>query len=687
VWLNCSVTALPFVLVLASSTPTVAAPPAGSDRPNVLLVTVDTLRPDALGWVGGRNATPEMDRLAREGFAFAAAVSPAPVTLPAHASILTGLVPRRHGARDNGQPLPGGPATLAETLAARGYATGAFVSGFPLVRAFGVDRGFAHFDDLLPDGPPDRRERRAERTAAAAAAWIGRTRGPWFAWVHFYDPHDPYEAPGAPAGGTRAAYDAEVAYTDRAFGSLYRRAGARGPLLTVLAGDHGESLGEHGEETHGFFVYESTIAVPLVVHWPARVRAGRSDAPARLVDVAPTVHELLGLPAPPDVDGRSLLALVSGASREVPSASIETLRPWASYGWSPLRALREGGWKLIDAPRRELFDLARDPGERTNRADAEPARVASMAAALARSTAVAARPAAAPDAESMERLRALGYVGAGTAAPPEEAPAGLPDPKDRIGAWNALGEAEAMLARRDYAGALARFDEVLRTEPSNRFALARSGQALVEQGRAAEGIARLEKAVASGPRHPESRQALAQALGRAGRHQAAVEQWTELTRLQPREPAHWAALGSALGLDRQATAAVSALARAVALRPGDADLLTRLAFAEHAAGRTAEAAAHLTEAAQAAPDAFAHAGALGVLLARLGRGPAARGWLEKSRPAEPDYAEARFQLARLLARAGERDPARRALQQALARSPALRARAQADSDLAGLLAP
>ena len=665
-------TSLALVLALAS-------PPA-SPRPNVLLVTVDTLRPDALGWVAGRNATPEIDRLAAEGFRFAGAVSPAPVTLPAHASILTGLVPRRHGARDNGQPLPAGPVTLSETLGARGYATAAFVSGFPLARAFGVDRGFTHYDDALPDGPPDRRERRAARTADAAAAWIDKAREPWFAWVHFYDPHDPYEAPGA---DTRAAYDGEVAAVDRALGTLRRRAAARGAVLTVLTADHGESLGEHGEDTHGFFVYESTIAVPLVVHLPRRVRPGQSSAPVRLVDVAPTVQDLLGLPVPQGIDGVSLVPLLDGAGADARPAAIETLRPWASYGWAPLRALREGGWKLIDAPRRELYDLARDPGERANLAAAEPARAEAMAMALARlpSTKIAAP---ALDAESMERLRALGYVGAGGEAPPDEPPPGLPDPKDRIGAWNALGAAEGMLVRRELAAAIAKFDEVLATEPANRFALSRSGQALVDLGRVAEGIGRMEKAVAAGPRHAESRLALAQALTRAGRHQDAVAQWTELTRLQPRDAAHWVGLGGALGLSRQPASAVAAFTRAAALRPDDPEVLVRLGFAEHAAGRTAEAAAHLGEAAALRPEGFEHAGALGVLLARLGRDAAARSWLEKARPADPDYAEARFQLARLHARAGEPEAARRALQVALVAAPALRERAAADPLLSPL---
>lgn len=660
------------------------AVPAAAERPNVLLVTVDTLRPDALGWVAGRNRTPAIDALAREGFRFRAGVSPAPVTLPAHASIMTALAPRRHGARDNGQPLPAGPATLAETLRGGGYATGAFVSGFPLARAFGIDRGFQRFDDALPDGPPDRRERRAERTTAAAAAWIARAPEPWFAWVHYYDPHDPYEAPGEPRPDDRAAYDAEVAYVDGSVGRLRAAVGRRRRgVVTVLTADHGESLGEHGERTHGFFLYESTVAVPIVVHFPGRVAAGESGAPARLVDVAPTLLDLAGASGLVGVDGVSLVPLISGGAQTVPAAIIETLRPWASYGWSPLAALRDGDWKLVDAPRPELYDVARDPGERTDRRAAEPSRAAAMAEALARlrPRPVPSGPTVAP--EAAERLRALGYTGAGAPPPPDQPPSGLADPKDRVAEWNALSEAEALLEGGRHAEAVARFDALLATDPANRFALARSGQALVALGRAAAGIARLQRAVAAGPGHPESQLALAQALLAAGRAPEAADGYTVLTRLQPREPSHWVGLGNALGQAGQQGSAVSAFARAAALRPSDPDLLVRLAFAEYAAGKTSEAAAHLGEAAALAPAGFRHAGALGVMLARVGR-PGARAWLAKSRPGEADHAEALFQLARLDASA---DPAgaRRALRDALAADPALRARAAADPGLAPLL--
>jgi arylsulfatase A-like enzyme/tetratricopeptide (TPR) repeat protein len=681
-WLNCSVSWLAVSLAAVLAAP-------GPARPSVLLITVDTLRPDALGWVAGRNTTPELDRLAREGFRFPAAVSPAPLTLPAHGSVMTGLVPRRHGMRDNGQPLPAGIATLAEALRKRGYATAAFVSGFPLDHAFGLDRGFERYDDRLPDGPPDRRERRAEATTAAAASWIASAREPWLLWVHYYDPHDPYDPPASfRRPGPRGAYDGEVAYADQAIATLRRRveAGLRGRLLTVLAGDHGESLGEHGESTHGFFVYESTVAVPLVFHLPGGISPGESRAPARLVDVTPTILDLLGAPALPGLDGVSLAPLLSGNRQDLPPAYVETLRPWASYGWSPLRALRDGEWKWIAAPRPELFDLGRDPGESANRVEDEAERAGRMKALLSRVEAAPVTPAGSADPDAVERLRALGYVGAGGSAAAGAPPPGLPDPKDRIAEWNALGEAEERLERRDYRGALAQFDGVLATEPGNRFALARSGQALLELGRGEDALARMEKAVQSGPEHPESRLALAQALSRLGRHPRAVAQWTELTREQPRYAPHWVGLGTSLGLSGQPARAVEAFARAVELDATDPDLRVRLAFAEHAAGRDADAAGQLAKAgALSPPGRFAHSGALGLLLLKLGRAPEARRWLAASRPAEGDFAEARFQLALLEAAEGRADGARSALREALAASPALRSRAEADPRLVPFL--
>jgi choline-sulfatase len=620
-------------------------PPGVSSLPNVLLITVDTLRPDALGWVAGRNPTPAIDALARGSFRLPAAVAPVPLTLPSHAALLTGQLPRRLGLRDNGQVV-GAVPTLAEALAARGYQTGACVSGAPLLTAFGLDRGFQHYDDELPDGPEGERERLAPHTTAAALAWLRDARPPWFLWVHYYDPHFPYEPPAdLRRPGPRGAYDGEVAAVDRAIGEL--RAGLSGPTLTVFAADHGESLGEHGEGTHGFFVYDATVAVPLLFHFPGRIAAAKSAAPARLWDVTPTVLELLALPPLPAVDGRSLVPLLEGRATAWGPAYVETWQPWTSYGWAPLRAVRDGGWKLIEAPQPELYDLAADPGESRNLFATQPEKAGALERALRQAMPPTGEPRPATgDQEAIQQLRALGYLGAAASAPDPPA-RGLRDPKDGQELRDRLTAGDAALRRGDPAAALAAFEAVLAEDPGNRFALVRSGVALDRAGQGERAVARLRRAVELQPGDPEARQALAETLMRLRRHREAVPEWHELIRLQPRRADHWSGLGNALGLAGDARRAKEAFERAVDLRPGDTDLVTRLAFAAHAAGDLAAAARHLEEAARLAPAEFAHAGALGILLVELGRPQEALPWLRASRPEEGDYARARAELARL----------------------------------------
>jgi len=609
------------------------------------------LRPDALGWVAGRNATPVIDRIAAEGFRFAAAVAPVPLTHPSHSAILTGMLPRRLGLRDNGQVLPPGPKTLAEVLHGRGYATAAFVSGYPLDSAFGLDRGFGLYDDALTraGGAEGDLERPAAATAAAAAAWIRSARGPWMAWVHFYDPHYPYEPPAEyRKPGPRGGYDGEVAYVDRALATVLAAVEGKGEVLTVFAGDHGESLGEHGEGTHGFFVYESTVRVPLIVRFPGHVPPGAGSAPARLVDVTPTVLDLLGVPPLPGIDGISLGPVLAGRRAPDEPAYIETYQPWVSYGWSPLRAVRHRGYKLIDAPRPELYAIETDPAEERNLIEADPARAAELRRLLDLAVAlpaVTSRTLTDPDA--LARLRALGYTGAGAvrAEPPAK---GLRDPKDGRALRDLLTDGDLRLRRGDYAGAVARFDAVLAKDPDNRFAIHRSGLALLGQGDVPHAVLRLQRAAELDPDQPEVRVALAEALGRSGQNPAAVEQWQEAVRIQPRRAEAWANLGSALGRSGKPTEAVAALAHAVDLEPRDPRLLARLAFAEHGAGRPQDAIRHLRAAADAsAAGEFRHSGALGLLLLQAGRAGEARPWLARSQPSEPEYAEARRALATL----------------------------------------
>jgi arylsulfatase A-like enzyme/Flp pilus assembly protein TadD len=677
-------------LLPAAAGPAVdAAYAAEAPRPNVLLVTIDTLRPDSLGWVAGANSTPTIDALATGAVAFPAAVAPAPLTLPAHTSLFSGLVPRRHGVRDNHQVVGVAPPLLAERLSAAGYHTAAFVSGFPLTAQFGLARGFATYDDHLSAGDGAWLERPADQTAAAVRAWLGEAPAPWFLWVHFYDPHFPYvPPPGMARPGRRGDYDGEVAWVDRQLGTILAALppAAPGSRLTILAGDHGEALGGHGEGTHGFFIYDDTVLVPLLFSWPGRLAPRRSAAAARLVDVAPTVLDLLDLVPLPQSDGVSLAPLLTGASEDLPPAYIETLQPWYSYGWAPLSAVRHGAWKLIAAPTPELYDLARDPEESDNLFGHGHAQELELRRYLrAAESAPPAIGAGVSDPQALERLRALGYLGSTpeSAEPPRT---GLADPKDRLALRELLTGADEALRQGQLEHGVELLTRALAEEPGNRFAQARLGIALVELDRPQEAERALARALELAPEDPETRAAHAELLMRSGRSAEAVGEWMEVLRLQPERVAAWSNLGAALGLSGQAERAVAAYQRAAELEPETQDRWVRLAFAAFAAGQIPQAIEHLERAAGLGGEQdFTHAGALGLLLLRAGRSGEARTWLGRSRPPEAEFADARLALARLLLTRGDVEGARQALAEGLRLSPDLGQRAAADPDLRPLL--
>lgn len=519
--------------------------------PNVLLVTIDTLRPDSLGFIGGRNDTPVMDELAMSGHAFTGAISPVPLTLPAHASILSGELPHRHGVHDNGQLVPATLPLLPGILRQQGYRTAAFVSGFPLQRMFGLDRGFDHYDDVMTNGDEGWVERRAEETVAAVETWLAANPSdkPFFDWVHFYDPHDPYQPPREFwQPGERGAYDGEVAYTDYWLGKLIeqvRAASGSRPLLIVVTADHAEALGEHREKTHGYFVYDSTMKVPLILNWPGKIKHAIGADPVQLIDIAPTILALLGIDRMSGTDGISLAEGLDSGSIRVHPAYSETWLPWTYYGWSPLTAWRDGEWKLIDAPNLELYATGAVPGEQDNlaqtRTEVADRLTLALDAAKSRKTSIAIGQA---DEKAMERLRSLGYVGVGAAI--TEAPAGLADPKLMLDVRDALQGAEGLLRDGRFAEAESLFEQVLESDPDNRFANLRSGVALLKLGRSTDAVARLQHAVTIDPHRAEGRFALGDALMRVGEFVAAADQWAALAELQPRRPEAWFNLAEAL---------------------------------------------------------------------------------------------------------------------------------------------
>lgn len=451
---------------------TAAAPPA---KPDLLLITVDTVRPDHLRCYGATRAhTPASDRLAAQGVVFEEAFSPYPLTLPAHASIHTGLLPFEHGMRNNTVHVgTDSLVTLAERLAADGYATAAIVSAFVLDARFGLSQGFEHYDDdlELPDSREpahSQAERRAAATTELALERLGaRDDRPLFLWVHYFDAHAPYDPP-APYRG--AGYDGEIGSMEQEIARLLLAVEGTGrweQTGIVYAGDHGEAFGEHGERQHGFFIYDVTLRVPLVVKPPGPpVRPSRCDAPVGLIDVAPTLLRWAEIHSELPGVGRDLM---TASPRGGPARPLyaESLLPLVNHAAAPLASVRSDGWKFIAAPKPELYAVGDDPGEVHNLFDADPRRAEAMAQllraihppeALAEPTSTRHTP---PDRETAERLAALGY--ASTPAPsrgPRRA-----DPKDVIRLVGHIEEGDRLRAAGDLAGAANAYEQALQLDP------------------------------------------------------------------------------------------------------------------------------------------------------------------------------------------------------------------------------
>ncbi len=472
---------------------------------SVVLVTLDTTRADRIGSFGGTAVpTPNLDRVARDGVVFEETVAQAPLTLPSHATLFTGRYPASHGVRHNGfHRLPEAETTLAERLRGAGFETAAFVGAFVVNRGFGLEQGFDVYDDVSLNrfrGGADQIlavERSADEVNARVFHWLDRRKaGPFFLWVHYYDPHHPYKPPEKPTRSLSGeGYDREISYVDACFGDLLDRLREKGLLdraLLVVSGDHGESLGEHDEKTHGVFLYEAVLRVPLLMRAPGLLPAGRRvPGPVELTDVAPTILDLLRMSPLERAQGRSLRARIAEEEdgRGI-LAHAETLLPRLDYGWSELRTVRDGRFKFIEAPRPELYDLRRDPREEVNLASAEPERVQEMAALTAdwaRATDEGAAEGAAArtlTAEEEAMLRSLGYLGGDAFRGPRTG-ARL-DPKDGIELLARVEEARERWSRGDAEGALREIEGVLEGDPQNPAAMQLRAMTLADLDRLRE---------------------------------------------------------------------------------------------------------------------------------------------------------------------------------------------------------
>jgi choline-sulfatase len=676
------------VLLLAGCTRT-PAPPAPVQKPNVLLITIDTLRADRVG----RGLTPAIDGLAARGVRFTGARSTVPLTLPSHASIMTGTLPPENGVRVNGVTLGPRP-TLARAFHDAEYRTGAFVGAYVLDRRFGLSGGFDTYDDRVQrDASGAARldaERRGDIVVDAALAWLGRENGkPFFAWIHLYDPHAPYNPPQpflAKAGGN--PYDGEVAFADAQVARVLdwlRTSGETERTIVALTGDHGEGLGDHGELTHGMLAYDSTLRVPLIVAVPRNLRLppkggsygstqrsdestqkgsgsfrlqaeGTVDGSVSLADLAGTLLHAAGIAVPAGMREGPL-----GGNRE---AYAETEYP-RTAGWHGLTALAFDQWKLVLSAEAELYDVSSDSGETRNLASQKPglvdgARTRAMGLHSATGPAAAAVP-----SDAAERLRALGYV-SGSAAPTDE---GAPNPGKQIAAWNTFERELTRLSDGDARGAMPGLARLARTYPDAPVFQATYARALKDTGRAQQAIEIYRRLVARWPGNADMYHDLAVAAGAAGMPAEAARAEQAALALQPSNAAASNGLGLMLIEQGNHAGAIEAFERAVRDDPGNATFWTNLGNARRDAADPVRAAEAYRRALEADPRSADAANGMGVLLVQSKRAPEAIRWFEQALAGTPAFIEARLNLGIAYQESGNREKAMETYRRVLAEAP------------------
>jgi choline-sulfatase len=645
------------VLALAALAPACSRADAPARRPaaaaasSVLFITIDTLRADRVGVYGAKNVeTPNIDRLAREGAWSRHSTVHVPLTRPSHISIFTGRYPAEHGIRDNVAPaLAADVPVLAELFQRQGFSTAAFVSSVVLTRQSGLARGFDHYSDTFEIGEDDARflntiQKRGDVATGEAVSWI-KEHPKFFAWVHLYDPHDPYEPPGryAVAYADRP-YDGEVAYADELVGNLIaalRDAGRLENTLVVVTSDHGEGLGEHGEDVHGYFVYESTLSVPLVFRGPGVTAGTRIEPLTRSVDLFPTLLDLAGIGRAdaPTGAGRSLAPALHGEKIEEEPSFAESLVPLVHYGWSDLRTVRDGRWKYILAPRPELYDLDRDPAEANNLAAQEPARARALRAGLEgrlrleqqAASSDAARSSVPPDL--LEKLGALGYLSPGG---PTESKATGADPKDKL---------------EDY--------KVLNT-------LMRQGLTALREGRPAETLDRLGSLARRGVDSFEVNYYRGRAFTALKRWREAEDAYTQALEKLPTYSAAWRGIAESRMALRDPRGAAAAYEKLLPMAPRDALARIQLGEVYRDLGRTDDAARVMRQAIELDPAPASYWNSLGMVLGGSGKLADAERAFGEAASRDADNAQYVYNRGLALQRLGRRDEAAAQFQRAAA---------------------
>jgi choline-sulfatase len=567
-------------------------------KPSVILITVDTLRADHVGCYGAQTLkTPTLDALAHDGVVFERAVSQVPLTWPSHAVILTGTYPFQNGVQDfTGQPLAEQFRTVAQAFQRAGYATGAVVSAFVLDRSWGLARGFDFYDDAFSAETFEKKDiglvdRRAGESIAHGITWLKKTpRRPFFLWLHLYDPHSPYDPPEPYRSEYRShLYDGEIAYADHELGNLMtwlKQNRLYDSSLIVALSDHGESLGEHGEDEHGFFVYNATVHVPLIVKPPAGsgIAAGRRGEPVETTAVAPTLLQLAGVRDPSDAihaqfQSPALLGTnyIGSAKNEAVNSEAkdpaysETFYPFSSFGWSPLHALESERFHFIEEPKPELYDLETDPGETRNVAAEQPATVAvlrqKMQALLAHNPFTRQDAGAgnlSPDAQ--EKLRALGYFGFRAAVSPESLKHGLADPKDKLWEFNSILKAQDAFQRHEDEEAEALLTEVQQKDPQIYVIPFLLGESALRRQNWDAAVQQLQRCLTLNPNFDNAMTGLARALAKLGRVNEAKGWLSKALQSNPQNYRAWYQAGL-LDAESDPATAQSAYEKTLAIQP------------------------------------------------------------------------------------------------------------------------
>ncbi len=619
----------------------------------VILISVDTLRADHLGCYGYQKVrTPHFDSLGRQGTIFWNVGSPVPMTLPAHTSLLTSTYPFVHGVEENGGMVPRGAVSLAGVLQSHGYSTAAFIGGYVLDAQFGLDRGFDSYDSPFhvhpqPDQEPPDLKRPAESVLHSTEQWLEKHSGqPFFVFIHLYDLHQPYERPSSPG---LSAYDTELSHVDEALGQFRTFLETQGLLqktLIVVTSDHGESLGEHGEKTHGYFIYQSTLWVPLILHWPAGVtnQPARIDAPASLIDVAPTILQFLAVPQPPEFQGRSLLATDRTAKEE--EVYAESLYARNHLGCSALRCLRLGKYKYIEARKPELYDLAGDPRELHNLYEEQRPIALDLQRRLSSlmSHNQAQHPAQKPaSAEVLARLRSLGYLGA--PAPRKDSLA--PDPKDRLGEYLLYGDAIRLASTGHVPEAIRAFQNVLQQDGTNLLSHFYLAVCYYRLHRIEEAVTELNTTLAIAPDYSQAEELLGTIWLQKKEYAKARQQFAHLLTIAPGDYGAHYNLGILAMRDGQWADAARELSAAVEADPASAPTREALGSAYLQAGDLEHAQLEFVRAIELNPMlARAHDG-LGKVFLQRGRSREAASEFRDALRIDPNDDDARKSLQRI----------------------------------------